>query len=159
MIISSSFCYLFFNWRCFKVSFFRQCSIVVLHCSIQRCFHRSGGVPLFRWCSVILALFRRSAGVPCSGVPLFRVPVLFRLSAGFRVPVFRWCSVVPSVFRVSSFRVPVFLVLQYAQNKELLQTAKDIGTPLLLAQFNKRQICFNIPKMGIILYFKEYQFI
>ena len=139
MISSSSFCYLFFNWRCFKVSFFRQCSIVVLHCSIQRCFHRSGGVPLFRWCSVILALFRRSAG--------------------FRVPVFRWCSVVPPVFRVSSFRVPVFLVLQYAQNKELLQTAKDIGTPLLLAQFNKRQICFNIPKMGIILYFKEYQFI
>ena len=131
MISSSSFCYLFFNWRCFKVSFFRQCSIVVLHCSIQRCFHRSGGVPLFRWCSVILALFRRSAGVPCSGVPLFRVPVLFRRSAGvpcsgvslfrvpvlfrrsagFRVPVFRWCSVVPPVFRVSSFRVPVFLVL------------------------------------------------
>ena len=96
MIISSSFCYLFFHWRCFKVSFSRQCSIVVLRSSIPRFFHRSRGVPLFRWCSVIPELFRRSAGVPCSGVPLFRVPVLFGRSAG--VP----CSGVPVAFRCSA---------------------------------------------------------
>ena len=73
MIISSSSSYLFFYWPCFNVSLFRQCSIVVLRCSILRCFHRSEGVPLFLWCSVIPALFRRSAGVPCSGVPGFIV--------------------------------------------------------------------------------------
>ena len=96
MIISSSFCYLFFHWRCFKVSFSRQCSIVVLRSSIPRfsivpgVFRCSGGVPLFRRCFVVQrvfrvpVLFRRSAGVSCSGVP-----VVFYCSAG--IP----CSVVP----------------------------------------------------------------
>ena len=78
MIISSSFSYLFFHWRCFNVPLFRQCSIVVLRCSAV--------FPLFRWISVIPALFRRSAGVSCSGgVPLFRC------SAGVPCSVF-WCS-------------------------------------------------------------------
>ena len=46
---------------------FRRCSVVpVVFCC-------SGVVPSFWWCSVVPALFRRSAGVPCSGgVPLFR---------------------------------------------------------------------------------------
>ena len=65
MIISSSSSYLLFHWRCFNVSLFRQCSIVVLHCfTVFR---------LFRRCSVVSALFRRSAGVPCSSVPGFTV--------------------------------------------------------------------------------------
>ena len=100
MIISSSFSYLFFNWRCFIVSLFRQCSIVVLctivprdalgtrlQCSaVPRCFGCSGGVRLFRWCSVVPVLFCRSGGVPlfrrCSVIPrAFRVPVVFRCSA------------------------------------------------------------------------------
>ena len=100
MIISSSFSYLLFHWRCFNVSLFPQCSIVVLRCSAV--------FRLFRWCSVVPALFRRSAGVPCSGgVPLFRrwsvvqrvfhVPVVFRCSGV--VPSFRGCS----AFRCSWF--------------------------------------------------------
>ena len=96
MIISSSFCYLFFHWRCFKVSFSRQCSIAVLRSSIPRFSIVPGVFRCFWWCSVIPALFRRSAGVPCSCVPLFRVPVLFRRSAG--VP----CSGVPVVFHCSA---------------------------------------------------------
>ena len=66
MIISSSFSCLLFHWRCFNVSLFRQCSIVVLRCS--------AAFRLFRRCSVVPALFRRSAGVPCSVVPCSGVP-------------------------------------------------------------------------------------
>ena len=49
MIISSSFSYLFFHWRCFNVSLFRQCSIVVLRCSTV--------LPLFWRCSVVPVVF------------------------------------------------------------------------------------------------------
>ena len=138
-----------------SVSALSQCSTVPFRgvSIVLGVFRCSGGVPLFRRCSVVQRVFL---------VPVFHCSVFRCCSVVqwvFRVPVFRWCSVVPRVFRIPSFCVPVFLVLQYDQNKELLQTAKDISTPLLLAQFNKRQICFNIPKMGAILYFKEYQFI
>ena len=88
MIISSSFSYLFFHWRCFNVPLFRQCSIVVLRCSAV--------FPLFRWISVIPALFRRPVGVPCSGVP-----VVFR------------CSDVPRVFHVPFCGVPGFIVCPF----------------------------------------------
>ena len=47
MIISSSFSYLLFHWRCFNVSLFCQCSIVVLHCStVRRLFWRCSVVPV-----------------------------------------------------------------------------------------------------------------
>ena len=49
MINSSSFSYLFFHWRCFNVSLFRQCSIVVLRCSTV--------LRLFWWCSVVPVVF------------------------------------------------------------------------------------------------------
>ena len=49
--------------------------LVVLRCSggvplFQRCsvLQRVFRVPVFRWCFVVPALFRRSAGVPCSVV-------------------------------------------------------------------------------------------
>ena len=49
MIISSSFSYLLFHWRCFNVSLFCQCSIVVLRCStVLRLFWR---------CSVVSVVF------------------------------------------------------------------------------------------------------
>ena len=107
MIISSSFCYLFFHWRCFKVSFFRQCSVVVLRCSIPL-------FPSFWWCSVVPVVFRYSCVVSsfsrcsvfrCSIVPCFGVVPSFSGCS-----VFRYCSVVPRVFRVPSFRVPGFIV-------------------------------------------------
>ena len=110
MIISPSSSYLFFHWRCFNVSLFRQCSVIVLRCSIPRCFHRPGSVLLFRWCSIIPALFRRSAGVPVFRCSVFRCCSV--VQQVFRVPVFRWCSAVPRVFRV-----PEFLVLQYAHQE------------------------------------------
>ena len=95
MIISSTFSYLFFHWRCFNVSLFRQCSIVVLRCSTV--------FPLFRGCSVVLVVFRYSGVIPSfSGCS-----------------VFRWCSVVPSfrgcsVFRCSWFySMPLMLCINY----------------------------------------------
>ena len=81
--------YFLIAWRCFNVSLFCQCSIVVPRCSAL--FPLFRGVPLFHWCSVIPLLFCRSAGVPCSGVP-----VVFP------------CSVLPQVFRRSG--VPGFIV-------------------------------------------------
>ena len=74
MIISSSFSGLLFHWRCFSVSLFRQCSIVVLCCSVV--------FRLFWRCSIVPALFRCSSGVP----------------------LFQRCFVVPQVFRRSVFR-------------------------------------------------------
>ena len=104
MIISSSFSYLFFSLALF------QCSVIlpVLYRSaplfhavlvVLVVFRCSDVVPSFHECSV----FRHSMGIPCSsGVPLF------------------WhCSVVPRVFCPPQFRVPVFLVLQYALKKRL----------------------------------------
>ena len=115
MIISSSF-YLFFHWHCFNVSLFRQCSIIVLCCSIPRCFHRSGGVPLLWSCSVIRALFHHSVGVPCSGFPVVSHCSVFRccsvVKRVFHVPVFQWCSIVPRVFCVPCSGVPGFIVCQ-----------------------------------------------
>ena len=49
MIISSSFSYLLFHWRCFNVSLFCQCSIVVLRCSTV--------LWLFWRCSVVPVVF------------------------------------------------------------------------------------------------------
>ena len=103
MIISSSFSYLFFHWRCFVVSTFRYSASALSQCStVPRCFDCSGGVPLFRQCSVVPWVFRCSGGVtPFCGCSEFRcsggVP-LFRRSAG--VP----CSV------VSCSGVPGFIV-------------------------------------------------
>ena len=85
--------YFLIAWRCFNVSLFCQCSIVVPRCSAL--FPLFWGVPLFQWCSVIPLLFCRSAGVPCSGVP-----VVFP------------CSVLPQVFRVPSFRCSWFYSMQ-----------------------------------------------
>ena len=55
VIISSSFSYLLFHWRCFNVSLFRQCSIVVLCCSaVFRLFRQFSVVPSLFRCSVVL---------------------------------------------------------------------------------------------------------
>ena len=95
MIISSSFSCLLFHWRCFNVSLFRQCSIVVLRCSVV--------FRLFRRCSIVPVLFR------CSGVvPSFSGCSMFRCSGG--VPLFRRCSVVLQVFGVPGFIVRHFVL-------------------------------------------------
>ena len=64
-----------------------QCSVnpPVLHCS----------APLFHGVSIVLAVFRCSGGVP-----LFRCCSVFPWV--FRVSVFRWCSVVPPLFHRSA---------------------------------------------------------
>ena len=53
---------------------FRGVSIVlvVFHCSgVVLSF---SGCSMFWWCSIVPALFRRSAGVPCSVVPYSGIP-------------------------------------------------------------------------------------
>ena len=95
MIISCSFSCLLFHWRCFNVSLFRQCSIIVLRCSAV--------FRLFRRCSIVPVLFR------CSGVvPSFSGCSMFRCSGG--VPLFRRCSVVLQVFCVPGFIVRHFVL-------------------------------------------------
>ena len=116
MIISSSFSYLFFHWRCFVIppvlyrsaSPFRGVSIV------PAVFRYSGGVPLCRRCFVVPRVFRFPVFRGCCVVLLmfrcfgvvssFRGCSVFRCSGG--VPLFRRYSVVSQVFRV-----PVFLIL------------------------------------------------
>ena len=67
------------------------------------------------WCCFIVPLFHCTTHVPLfRGIPI--VPPVFRWSVC--APVFRQRSGVPLVFRVPQFRVPVFLVLQYAANIE-----------------------------------------
>ena len=108
MIISSSFSCLLFHWRCFNVSLFRQCSIVVLRCSAV--------FRLFRRCSIAPVLFR------CSGVvPLFSGCSMFRCSGV--VPSFRRCSVFRrSVFRCSWFYSMPFEASSLTFNWEGLTT-------------------------------------
>ena len=99
---------------------FRYCTSAPSQCSaVPWCFHCSGSVSLFRWCSVVPVLFCLSVGISRFGVPVvfrcsggvlsFRGYSAFRCSGG--VPLLHRCSIVPRVFRVPSFRVPVFLVL------------------------------------------------
>ena len=120
MIISSSFSYLFFHWRCFVIppvlyrsaSPFRGVSI------IPAVFRYSGGVPLCRRCFVVPRVFRFPVFRGCCVVPVvfrcFGVVSSFRGCSVFRVPVFRWCSVVPALFRcftgVPCSGVPYFIV-------------------------------------------------
>ena len=78
-------------------------SLALFQCSvIAPVLHRSA--PLFRGVSIVLAVFRCSGGVP-----LFRCCSVFPWV--FRVSVFRWCSVVPVLFCLSvgipRFGVPV----------------------------------------------------
>ena len=95
MIISSSFSCLLFHWRCFNVSLFRQCSIIVLRCSaVFRLFRRCSIVPVLFRCSGVVLSF---SGVPCSVVPV----------------VFQWCSVVPSFRRCSVFQCSWFYSMPF----------------------------------------------
>ena len=107
MIISSTFIGVVSKFRS-SVSALSQCSAVPFRgvSIVLGVFRCSGGVPLFRRCSVVQRVFL---------VPVFHCSVFRCCSVVqwvFRVPVFRWCSVVPRVFRV-----PEFLVLQYAHQE------------------------------------------
>ena len=89
---------------------FRYCTSAPSQCSaVPWCFHCSGSVSLFRWCSVVPVLFCLSVGIP-----RFGVPVVFRCSTV--VPSFRGCS----MFHRSVFRCSWFYSMPYYVRKILV---------------------------------------
>ena len=130
MIISSSFCYLFFRWRCFNVSLFRQCSIIVLCCSTM--------FQLFRRCSVVLVVFR------CSGiVPSFSGCSMFRCSSS--VPLLRRCSVILQVFRVPLFWCYWFYSMPFFMQKPQCSMCWLLD---YFSRFAKNFLCYFFQKQA-----------